>query len=50
MTGAAGAAAPTAAGLLEPLDWVVIGAALLCLVVLVRELRRGDDEAGPGED
>jgi len=53
MSTAAGAAAP-AAGLdllyeLEPLDWVVVVAALVCVVVLVRELRR-DIDAGPPVD
>ena len=40
-----GAAAPPAAADflndLEPLDWLVIAAAAVSLVVLVRELRRG---------
>lgn len=44
MTGAAGAAAPAAADFiadLQPLDWIVIAAAAVCLIVLVRELHGG---------
>ena len=53
MSAAAGAAAPAAAldvlYELEPLDWVVICAALVCLVVLVRELRDVDEGAAVDE-
>lgn len=43
MTGAAADAAADLLYELEPLDWVVIAAAAVAVVVLVLELRRGHD-------
>lgn len=54
MTGAAGTAVPGAAldflDDLQPLDWIVIGAAAVCLGVLVSEWRRGRGPLTPKPD